>query len=74
VIADSRTGQSASHHETIKRQCECDEAARDRRCTGSTVCLKDITIDYDARFTESREVDHRTQAAPNQALNFVSAA
>ena len=44
--------------------------ARNGRCARSSVRLDDIAIDRNLTLSEGREIEHLTQAAPNQTLDF----
>ena len=72
-------GQRLFIHDTTglhlrKRVVERHKSTGDRRGTGTAVRLNDIAIDLDLALAEGLQVDHGTQTAANQPLNFERAA
>ena len=46
---------------------------RDGSGAGSTICLKDVAVDLDGELTKAKIVEHRADAATNEALNLLRA-
>ena len=61
-------------HHGIKGITQGNPTSGDRRGARSAVGLKDIAIDGDLVFAQSRKVDHGTQAATDETLDLLGSA
>ena len=70
VIADRVPADDVAHLHPAEAVVERDPCPGDRGGARSPVGLNDVAVDGDLPLAERFEIDHRAQAAPDQALNL----
>ena len=68
VIADRLAADNVARLHPGETVMQCDPGAGDRCRARAAVGLNDVAVDGDLALSERFEIDHRAQAAPDQAL------